>query len=41
MSNTVPQFLTSSDDINLAVSLQYVTAQGILQLQKFMPEFVV
>ena len=40
MSITVPKFPTSSDDINLAVSLQYGTAQGIVQLQKFMREFV-
>ena len=33
MSITVPKFPISSDDINLAVSLQYGTAQGIVQLQ--------
>ena len=40
MTITVPKYPSSSDDINLAVSLQYGTAQGIVQLQKFMKEFV-
>ncbi|PSR73704.1 hypothetical protein PHLCEN_2v10623 [Hermanssonia centrifuga] len=37
---TVPKFPSHADDINLAVALQYGTAQGIVQLQKFLKEFV-
>lgn len=39
-SITVPKFPSSSDEINLAVALQYGTAQGIVQLQAFLKEFV-
>ncbi|KAJ3558312.1 hypothetical protein NM688_g998 [Phlebia brevispora] len=39
MPITVPKFPSSSDEINLAVALQYGTAQGIVQLQKFLKEF--
>ena len=37
---TVPKFPNSTEDVNLAVALQYGTAQGLVQLQKFLKEFV-
>ena len=35
----IPKYPTKKEDINLAVALQYGTAQGIPQLQKFIKEF--
>lgn len=35
----IPKYPAQKDDINLAVALQYGTAQGIPQLQKFVKEF--
>ncbi|OBZ70291.1 Aromatic amino acid aminotransferase C56E4.03 [Grifola frondosa] len=37
---TIPKYPTATDDINLAVALQYGMATGIPQLQKFVKEFV-
>lgn len=36
---SVPKYASSPDDINLAIALQYGTAQGLVPLQKFMKEF--
>jgi aromatic amino acid aminotransferase I len=36
---SIPKYAENSDDINLAVSLQYGLATGIPQLQKFIQEF--
>ena len=35
----IPKYPTVKDEINLAVALQYGTAQGLPQLQKFIKEF--
>lgn len=35
----IPKYPADKDEINLAVALQYGTAQGIPQLQKFIKEF--
>ena len=37
---TVPKYPSTANDVNLAVALQYGTAQGLVQLQKFIKEFV-
>ena len=37
---TVPKYPSAPDDVNLAVALQYGTAQGLVQLQAFLREFV-
>ncbi len=36
---SVPKYPSSPEDINLAIALQYGTAQGLVPLQKFMKEF--
>ncbi|PCH40915.1 PLP-dependent transferase [Wolfiporia cocos MD-104 SS10] len=37
---TIPRFTDSPDQVNLATALQYGTATGLPQLQKFVQEFV-
>ena len=39
-SITIPKYPTTKDDITLKVALQYGTATGLPQLQKFLKEFV-
>lgn len=37
---TVPKYPATKDDVNLATALQYGTANGLPQLQKFIKNFV-